>query len=161
MSIRTINFVVDSLMAGSEENDELPDSGYKTENRLVNIHREVIATSPLYTVGAPIKYDAVKIDFPIDFINKQGNKFITVKNAKHVSYTGENLKLVLICSDILQSDKYADSFVCFCNENYYDKKIQIYDTRAHFFLWLKNEHNEILDLDTSLRRVFVELLLEF
>jgi hypothetical protein len=171
-SKRTIYFVIDNLLASTPNptyNEPLMmfNSPISSNNKLklTNIKSSGLggaARNGGITQSSTILYDTLTIDFPIDFIQTSNPKFVSVKNAKYYDYlNSEAPPQISVCSDIIQSEKYSDSFLCFCNEAQRYKSLQIYDTRANFYLWLKNEKGEIIDLDPVKGRIFVELLLEF
>jgi hypothetical protein len=119
------------------------------------------------------EYTKLIIDFPIDFVQTSNPRFVHVKNAKYCSYPTppvppdppaktEFPQQISIYSDIIQDEKYSNTFLCFCNESFQQyKSLQIYDARTSFSLWLRNEKGEIMDILPSAGRVVLELLLEF
>jgi hypothetical protein len=109
-----------------------------------------------------IMYDSLSIEFPVDFIQTNKPRYIAIKNAKYYSYLDHNEPAqVSVCSDIIQNEKYSDSFLCFCNDTEQYKVLRMYDARPSFYLWLKNNMGKVMDLDPAKGRIFIELLLEF
>jgi hypothetical protein len=79
-------------------------------------------------------YYKLIINFPIDFIQTSKPKFVHVKNAKYYHFDTEvdPPLQVFIGSDIIQGEKYSDSFLCCCNEAHQYKSLQIFDARTEF-----------------------------
>jgi hypothetical protein len=128
---RTIYFVIDSLLANIEQTHT---------------------------------YYSLSIDFPIDFIQTSNPRFVHVKNAKYYYLEDPPVsepKEVFVCSDIIQSERYADSFLCCCNDSEQYKILQIFDAKTAFNLWIKDEKGYLLPLNKNKCRCFIELLLEF
>jgi hypothetical protein len=163
---RQIYFVINNLSAATPTEQSSPMvmsfNGGGNSGKMKLMGRSATNSSELLMQASPILYDTLTIDFPIDFIQTSNPRFISIKNAKYYSYINDNEPAeVSVCSDIIQNEKYSDSFLCFCNENHQYKILQIYDARANFYLWLKNNRGEIMDLDPAKGRIFLELLLEF
>jgi hypothetical protein len=123
--------------------------------KIVNHLAEKSVSDPLY--------NAFKIDFPMSFIQSNSPKFISVMIAKYFNLDEDimDAKGISVCSDIIQEEKYADSFLCFCNEASINKRIPIFDSKAVFHMWFREPDGKILDLNPEVTRVVVELLLEY
>jgi hypothetical protein len=150
---RQIYFVINNLNAATTEDlKSAAEKGEALSNK----------SGKLLKRAAAVKYDSLTIDFPIDFIQTNKPRYIQIKNAKYYSYenTSEPPQ-VSVCSDIIQNEKYSDSFLCFCNEAHQYKVLRMYDARTSFYLWLKDAAGKIMDLDPAKGRIFIELLLEF
>jgi hypothetical protein len=108
-------------------------------------------------------YTSLLFNFPIDFIRTNRPKFVYIKNAKYYHFDTETPPSlqVFVCSDIIQSEKYADSFLCTCNDAQQYKSLQIYDAKTEFSMWMKSERGSLLYVNKEICRIFLELLLEF
>jgi hypothetical protein len=107
----------------------------------------------------------IPFSFPVDFIQTTHPKTITLINAKHFDFSEfvgrRESEGVSVHSDIVQDDRFDDSFLCFCNENWYNRKLTIYDARTDFTFWLKGMMGEPIVLGPNNGRLVLELLLEF
>jgi hypothetical protein len=108
-------------------------------------------------------FTSLIFNFPIDFIQTNKPKFVTVKNAKYYHFDSETPPplQVFASSDMIQNEKYSDSFLCCCNESQQYKTLQIYDAKTEFTIWLKSERGTLLYVNKEICRIFIELLLEF
>jgi hypothetical protein len=168
--VRTLYFVIDTLKAktSSTAAPSAPAQSFIGENCLCNTNKCCCCTnaiggnSPMMMADEPILYDTIRIEFPNDFIQSINNKFINVITAKYYNYQkGAISDMASISSDVCQDTNYDDSFLCLCGESEYNKRLQIYDARTQFTLWVKNVYGNIIDLDPAKTRIFVELLLEY
>jgi hypothetical protein len=107
--------------------------------------------------------EKVRFNFPIDFVQTNHPKTITLINAKHFGSMGGGVetKGVSVHSDMIQEDNFDDSFLCFANENSYNRKLKVYDSRPDFSFWLKDMWGQPVSLDNHTGRLVLELLLEF
>jgi hypothetical protein len=107
----------------------------------------------------------IPFSFPIDFTQTTYPKTIILINAKHFAFSeiegGVESKGVSVHSDIIQDDIFDDSFLCFCNESYYGRKLKIYNARTDFTFWLKGMMGQPIVLGPNNGRLVLELLLEF
>jgi hypothetical protein len=117
----------------------------------------------------PTKHYKLVIDFPFQFIRSSNRKFVEVLSAICIRYVGQGenreaqvAQNVVMCSDLVQDETFADKIWTVCNQTYTEtKKFEIYEVPNFFHIWLKDAFGQRMPLDPDETRIIFEMVLHF
>jgi hypothetical protein len=159
----------------------------KKKQKLFNLPRTIkhckgrnglITYRPDETVKGELpSFNTLVIDFPSDFLASQNRKFIEIMSAiciqypveivdnKYVRIEGQENKIdrgLVICSDLIQDNPYGDSLLTLANEDYnIGKKIEVLQIIPQFFIWVKNQDGDIINLHPFMTRLILQFELTY